>query len=143
MKKFINHLDHVAWVSHPENIEANVRQLERLSNARLTRFERRDMGLLLYISWEAGLEVMAPSSGQTTEANQPLRDWLEAKGEGIMFVIFGVADLDAHKARLEAMGCPVGPLVDDHADSPWHPQADTTRAPGRARHEYQLPCWAT
>ncbi len=121
MKKFVNHVDHVAWVSRPETIEANVRELEKLSGARLTRFERADMGLVLYISWEAGLEVMAPSA-YATEANQPLRDWLEQKGEGVIFVIFGVADLERHKARLEALGCEVGPLVDDHETSPWHHQ---------------------
>ena len=62
---------------------------------------------------------MAPSH-HVTEANQPLRDWLDQRGEGVMFVIFGVRDLEAHKARLEALGCEVGPMVDDHADSPWH-----------------------
>jgi hypothetical protein len=121
MKKFVNHVDHVAWVSHPETIEANVSELEALSGARLTRFQRDDMGLILYISWEAGLEVMAPSP-KRTEANQPLRDWLETRGEGMMFVIFGVRDLEAHKTRLEALGFEVGPLVDDHESAPWHHQ---------------------
>jgi hypothetical protein len=37
-----------------------------------------------------------------------------------MSVVFGVRDLDAHKARLEALGVPVGELMDDHPDSPWH-----------------------
>jgi hypothetical protein len=119
MKKFVNHLDHVAWVSRPETIERNVMELEKLSGVRLTRFERQDMGLILYISWEAGLEVMAPSP-MPTEANRQLRDWLETRGEGVMFVIFGVKDLEAHKARLEALGFAVGPLVDDHASAPWH-----------------------
>ena len=32
----------------------------------------------------------------------------------------GKVALNAHKARLEAMGFPVGPLMDDHPDSPWH-----------------------
>jgi hypothetical protein len=31
-----------------------------------------------------------------------------------------VKNLDAHKARLEKLGIPVGPLMDDHPDSPWH-----------------------
>jgi hypothetical protein len=35
-------------------------------------------------------------------------------------VVFCVKDLDARKARLEAMGFPVGPLMDDHPESPWH-----------------------
>lgn len=39
-----------------------------------------------------------------------------------MFVIFGVKDLELHKARLEGLGFEVGPLVDDHPSSPWHHQ---------------------
>jgi hypothetical protein len=121
MKKFSNHIDHVAWISRPENIEANVAQLEKLADAKLTRFERKDMGFVMYISWEAGLEVVAPLE-VPTEFNQMLRDCLETRGEGVMSVVFGVRDLDRHKARLEALGIEVGPLMDDHPDSPWHNQ---------------------
>jgi hypothetical protein len=119
MKKFINHVDHVAWISHLETIEANVAELEKLTNAKLTRFQREDMGFVMYISWEAGLEVVAPLE-KPTEFNQVLREWLATRGEGVMSVVFGVKDLDAHKARLEALGIPVGPLMDDHPESPWH-----------------------
>jgi hypothetical protein len=31
-----------------------------------------------------------------------------------------VKDLDAHKSRLEKLGFEVGPLMDDHQESPWH-----------------------
>jgi hypothetical protein len=119
MKKFTNHIDHVAWISWPENLEANIAELEKLTGAKLTRFERKDMGFVMYISWEAGLEVVAPLE-EPTEFNQWLRQWLETKGEGVMSVVFGVRDLDKHKARLEALGVPVGELMDDHPDSPWH-----------------------
>jgi len=119
MKKFRNHIDHVAWISRLENIEANVRELEKLAGAKLTRFERKDMGFVMYISWEAGLEVVAPLE-TPTEFNQMLRDWLDTRGEGVMSVVFGVKDLDKHKARLEALGFEVGPVMDDHPDSPWH-----------------------
>jgi len=119
MKKFTNHVDHVAWISRPETLEANVAELEKLTGAKLTRFERQDMGFVMHISWEAGLEVVSPLP-EPTEFNQWLRDWLETRGEGVMSVIFGVKDLQAHKARLEALGCEVGPLLDDHPDSPWH-----------------------
>jgi hypothetical protein len=119
MKKFTNHIDHVAWISWPQNLEANIAQLEKLTGAKLTRFERNDMGFIMYISWEAGLEVVAPME-EPTEFNQWLRGWLETKGEGVMSVVFGVRDLDRHKARLEALGVPVGDLMDDHPDSPWH-----------------------
>lgn len=119
MEKFINHVDHVAWISRPENLEANVAQLEQLTGATLTRFDRKDMGFSMCISWEAGLEVVAPME-ERTDFNTWLWSELEAKGEGVTSVVFGVRNLDAHKARLEKMGIPVGPLLDDHPDSPWH-----------------------
>ncbi len=119
MKKFVNHIDHVTWISKPETIEANVALLEKLADAKLERFERQDMGFVMYISWEAGLEVVTPMA-ERTDFNQMLYDWLEQRGEGLMGVVFGVRDLDRHKARLEAQGFEVGPIMDDHPDSPWH-----------------------
>lgn len=119
MKKFINHVDHVAWLSRPENLEANVAHLEKLTGATLARFDREDMGFSMCISWEAGLEVVAPME-RRTDFNSWLWSELETKGEGVSSVVFGVRDLDAHKARLEAIGIPVGPLMDDHPDLPWH-----------------------
>jgi hypothetical protein len=119
MKKFINHVDHVAWLSRPENLDANVAHLEKLTGATLARFAREDMGFTMCISWEAGLEIVAPME-RRTDFNQWLWSELEKKGEGVTSVVFGVRDLDAHKSRLEALGIPVGPLMDDHPDSPWH-----------------------
>lgn len=119
MKKFTNHIDHVAWISRLENLDANIAELESLTGATLTRFERKDMGFVMCISWEAGLEVVAPLE-EPTDFNQWLRDWLDTRGEGVISVVFGVKDLDRHKARLAALGIEVGPLMDDHPDSPWH-----------------------
>jgi len=119
MKKFVNHVDHVAWLSRPENLDANVAQLEKLTGATLTRFAREDMGFTMCISWEAGLEVVAPME-EKTAFNEWLWSELEHKGEGVSSVIFGVRDLEAHRERLEKLGFEVGPLLDDHPDSPWH-----------------------
>ena len=118
-KKFVNHIDHVVWISKPENIEANVAELEKLAGASLERFERKDMGFVMYLDWSAGLEVVTPMA-TPTEFNQMLHHRLETQGEGIMAVVFGVRDLERHKARLEALGYQPGPPMDDHVDSPWH-----------------------
>jgi hypothetical protein len=118
MKKFANHIDHVVWISRLESIEANVAALEKLTEAKLTRFDRTDMGFVMYLSWEAGLEVVAPMT-ERTEFNQALYERLQTHGEGLLGVVFGVRDLDKHKARLEGLGMWVGPLMDDHPDSPW------------------------
>jgi hypothetical protein len=119
MKKFVNHIDHVTWISRLETLEANVAELEKLSGAKLQRFQREDMGFVMYISWEAGLEVVAPMN-RPTDFNKALSDYLAARGEGIMGVVFGVDDLEKHKARLEALGFEVGPEMDDLPTSPWH-----------------------
>ena len=123
MQKFTNHIDHVAWISRPENLEANIAQLEKLADAKLVRFERADMGFIMYLNWEAGLEVVSPLP-ERTAFNALLHDWLDTRGEGVMSVVFGVRDLDAHKARLERLGFEVGPVMDDHPDSPWHHKLD-------------------
>ena len=121
MKKFTNHIDHVAWISARDNLAANLRQLELLAGVTLTRFERADMGIIICVNWQAGLEVLAPMD-QRTAANGFMHDWLAERGEGVMFVIFGVAELERHRARLAAHGIALGEEVDDHQASPWHHQ---------------------
>lgn len=118
-KKFVNHIDHVTYISRPENAEENVARLEALSGARLTRFDREDMGFTMYLSWEAGLEVVTPME-RRTDFNQLLYGWLEERGEGLMGVVYGIRDLEKHRQRLEAQAFEVGPIMDDHPDSPWH-----------------------
>ena len=44
----------------PTRWHANIAALEKLADAKLTRFERKDMGFVMYLSWEAGLEVVSP-----------------------------------------------------------------------------------
>ncbi len=119
MGRFTNHIDHVAWISRLENIEANVAKLERLADAKLERFVFKEMGFVMYVSWEAGLEVVAPTT-EPTEFNQALRERLETRGEGVAAVVYGVRDIEKSKARLERLGITPGPLMEDHPESPWH-----------------------
>jgi len=119
MKKFINHIDHVTWISRLENIERNVASLEAVTDAKLLRFEREDMGFVMCLDWDAGLEVVAPMD-RKTEFNQALHDRLASHGEGLLGVVFGVENLEKHKAKLESKGIEVGPLMDDLPTSPWH-----------------------
>ena len=119
MKKFINHVDHVAWICRYENVAANVAKLEGLSGVKLQRFERTDIGINICANWESGLELLSPLP-ERTEFNGGLYDHLDAHGEGVYAVVFGVPSLDKHKEYLEGRGIAVGPEVDDHVDSPWH-----------------------
>jgi hypothetical protein len=119
MKKFVNHVDHVTWISSLANLEANVAQLEAITDGKLLRFERPDMGFVMYLDWDAGLEVVAPMD-ERTDFNQALHDRLDKQGEGLLGIVFGVNDLEKHKDKLEAKGMWVGPLMDDLPTSPWH-----------------------
>ena len=119
MKKFINHVDHVTWISRLENVEKHVADLEAITDGKLLRFERADMGFVMYLDWDSGLEVVAPMD-EKTPFNQALHDRLEKHGEGLLGIVFGVPDLEKHKEKLEAKGFFVGPLMDDLPTSPWH-----------------------
>ncbi len=119
MKKFINHIDHVTWISKLENIEKNVAEIEAVTDGKLLRFQRDDMGFVMYIDWDAGLEVVSPYD-EKTEFNQGMHDWLATRGEGLLGVVYGVEDLEKHKDKLEARGIPIGPVMDDLPTSPWH-----------------------
>jgi hypothetical protein len=119
MKKFINHIDHVVWITRLANIEKHVADLEAVTEASLIRFQRDDMGFVMYLDWDAGLEVVAPYD-EKTDFNQGLHDWLDKSGEGLLGVVFGVENLEKHKEKLEAKGMQIGPLMDDLPSSPWH-----------------------
>lgn len=119
MKKFVKHVDHVTWISRLETVEANVAQLEAVTDGKLIRFARDDMGFVMYIDWDAGLEVVAPYD-ERTPFNEALHDRLEKQGEGMLGIVFGVEDLEKHKEMLEAKGMEVGPLMNDLPTSPWH-----------------------
>jgi hypothetical protein len=121
MKKFIDHLDHIAWISWPDTLNENIARLEQLSGVKLIRFDRKDLGIIICVNWEAGLEILSYSE-PATEFNRTLRDWLSSHGEGVMSVVFGVKDLDAHKQRLRWWGIDVGPLVGNDPASSWHEQ---------------------
>jgi hypothetical protein len=110
MRQFLNHVDHVAWVCHIENLERYAKQLSALANVEMMGpFVREDLGLSVYISYEGGLEIVAPLDGVHNEFNSPLRDRLAEKGEGIFVVILGVPSLDTAVKRARDLGYEPGP----------------------------------
>ena len=121
MQKFTNHIDHVAWISRYENLEANLAELEARADAKLLRYTYEENGYVMCVNWEAGLEVLSPLPERTVY-NGMMHDWLATKGEGVIFVAFGVSDLDKHAARLQALGIEVGPHFEDRAETPWRNQ---------------------
>ena len=121
MQKFTNHIDHVAWISRLENLEANLAALEARADCKIARFEHRENGYVICVNWAVGIEVLAPLDGRTPY-NAMMHDWLETRGEGVIFVAFGVKDLAKHAARLAALGVEVAPEFTDQAETPWRDQ---------------------
>ena len=63
-----------------------------------------EMGLRIAVSWDTGLELVAPhGSGAYADA---MRARLDEKGEGIFGVVYRVPDLDVGEARAAQAGYP-------------------------------------
>jgi hypothetical protein len=118
MKKFINHVDHAVYLSKWENLDANIARLELLTDSKLERSVREEMGAAICVDWSTGLEMVSPTPDRIP-ANEALHARLESHGEGLLAVVYGVADLEAHKAKLEARGFQIGPLMETHPSEPW------------------------
>ncbi len=68
---------------------------------------RRDYGLRAMISWEGGIELIAP-----LDDNSMVAKFIESKGEGLFGVIFKVDDIEKSKARAKTKGFRVTGDVD-------------------------------
>jgi hypothetical protein len=112
-------VDHVFWMCKLENQERYVRQLAAICD---TEFhgpvDRPDLGTRIYISWQSGLEVIAPLE-ETTIYSKSLKEQLAARGEGLLGVIFGVADIELARARAIKLGYSVSPLIENAGHEPY------------------------
>jgi hypothetical protein len=119
MNQNINHVNHVIWVSQPDNQAANVARLSKLTNQQFDGpYERPDVGVRAYLSWEGGLEILSPLDVVTPVA-ESLRGHLAARGEGLFGIVFGVPDITAAKARADRLGYQTTPLTENLGDEPW------------------------
>ena len=91
----VNRVDRVTAVVRPENLDATVAQLSfALQTAFYGPFEHPDDGTRIAVSWDAGIELVAPPS---LEPDDPL-------GERWSGVKVGVRDLDRTCERLARLG---------------------------------------
>lgn len=105
-----NRIDHVAWMSRPENHDSTVEMLSKIYDI---TFEADDggpeFGLRLTWSWSAGLEVLSPV-GDGPYATM-CRNYLEKRGEGLFAVVMGVDDVPAAMERARGLGYEPSPLL--------------------------------
>lgn len=67
-------------------------------------------GIDVAISWDAGIELIAPIPGR--ERDCVIAQFLEHRGEGVMNVVFGVSNGGEAKERAEAAGVPATHSLD-------------------------------
>lgn len=67
-------------------------------------------GIEVAISWDAGIELIAPIAGR--ERDCVIAPFLEHRGEGVMNVVFGFDNIDAARERAEAAGTRVSHALD-------------------------------
>ncbi|KAJ9646676.1 hypothetical protein H2204_000368 [Knufia peltigerae] len=115
----INHVSHVCFIVRKENLQLFKDQLTRAFN--VTDWdgplEVTPMGLLQTGSISTGLEIIAPLDDQ--DEDNVFTQHIQAKGEGLFSVIYGVKDVElaakeAQERGTELMNGPDGkPLTID------------------------------
>lgn len=99
-------LHHVVWCVRAESLPAVQRYWTEALGVPLAAFTVPEAGISVLMSWEAGVEVIAPAleAGSFTPA---VVGFLEAKGEGVFSTVYEVDDLDAAVAVAVAGGATV------------------------------------
>ena len=123
----INRIDHVIWICKPENQAHYVEELSRICRVRFHGpVEKPDLGAIIYISWSAGIEVITPIS-DTSPAAKPWIEHIEARGEGVLGVVFGVSDIGEARKHAESLGYDVGRLIENTGDEPYIHETETMK----------------
>jgi len=97
---------HVVWCVRRESLPGLARYWSEALGVPLASSQVDELGLHLLMSWESGVEIVAPTEepGPFTPA---LEAFLEAKGEGVFSTVYEVADLDEAVGRAVANGAVV------------------------------------
>jgi hypothetical protein len=112
-KRYSGRIDHFIWVVRPENIGRYVAEAEDLFGVSFEHMHGPSLAGTsrdCYVSWEAGLEFMAPL-GRDDPTSAFFLQYLEEHGEGPWGFVFGVDSLSQSVARAQAAGYEVGEIV--------------------------------
>jgi methylmalonyl-CoA/ethylmalonyl-CoA epimerase len=103
MAEKTNCVHHVVWCIRPESIEPVRRFWREAVGLPLQDLDLPELGLHVLISWEGGVEIMAPVH-ETGSLVDSARSFLATHGEGVYSVVFNVADLEGAAARIARQG---------------------------------------
>jgi hypothetical protein len=115
MQQSIQRVDHVAIIVKEENARFYA---DRLGAILGISFEEPlvndEYGVLIIISWDAGLEIIAP-----TRQQGGYWDRLQRHGEGSAVIVFGVANMDEAIERAQANGATIPFEARLNGTEPW------------------------
>ena len=98
-------VDHVIFCLEPANVAQAAARFATLLDIEFEGpFETPGTGLVIYIDWESGIELMAPTDPAIAREQ---RAFLDEHGEGVFRICFNFPDRDEALRRAESMGITV------------------------------------
>jgi 4-hydroxyphenylpyruvate dioxygenase-like putative hemolysin len=103
MANTVNCVHHVVWCVKAESLERARAYCEEGLGLPMQDLDLPDLGIHVLISWEGGIEIMAPTYAEGTLVASA-NEFLDARGEGVYSVVFNVENLEDAIKKLEAQG---------------------------------------
>ncbi len=98
-----NRVSHVVYCFRDENLDRAAEFLTEVLGAKFEDSSRPELGLRIFVSFENGLELIAPSPDIGAVGERFTR-FLEEHGEGVYNIVYGVEDLDETAGRAKPYG---------------------------------------
>jgi hypothetical protein len=103
MSNTVNCVHHVVWCVKAESLPRVRAYCEEGLGLSMEDLDLPDLGIHVLISWDGGIEIMAPTYPSGTLVASA-NEFLESRGEGVYSVVFNVASLEDAVERLQAQG---------------------------------------
>jgi 4-hydroxyphenylpyruvate dioxygenase-like putative hemolysin len=110
----VGRIYHVTIIVKPGNFDHCIETYSKMLGISFSAKKRLDdYGVINAVSFEAGLEILAPLDTESVYAKR-----LQERGEGCHYICFGVADIDEAVGRARASGATVLFQRDALVDAP-------------------------
>jgi 4-hydroxyphenylpyruvate dioxygenase-like putative hemolysin len=126
MTKSIDHVSHVVFCVHPDEMD-DAKSFWDALGVELEEFTREDYGLRILYGWNSGVEIIT-SVGSTGSFVNAITTHLKQHGSGVYSVVYGVDSLDHAVERVRHAGADV--VIFEQAmrgDEPWFDRYDVLR----------------
>jgi 4-hydroxyphenylpyruvate dioxygenase-like putative hemolysin len=102
----VSRLHHVVFAVTPERHDSVAQMFTDLGFT-LQPAELTELGLRISLDWDSGIELTSPISGSTAPVADSVRQFLDAKGDGIYTIVVQVPHAAAAEAVTERYGAAI------------------------------------